>query len=173
MTRDVDFRNVYPAIRVPTLVLYRNYRPGAADIYRRVANLIPDARAVELPGADYMGIFLHEPARAIESFLASVPHHPEPDRMLLTVFFTDVVGSTERLAHLGDAGWRALVERHHELVRRLLTRFRGREVDTAGDGFSPCSTGRRVQFAVRVQFTKGSLRWESRRVPVSTRASAR
>ena len=71
----------------------------------------------------------------IESFLRSVPHLPEPDRMLVTILFTDLVGSTERLAELGDTGWRELVERHHGIVRRLLARYRGREVDTAGDGY--------------------------------------
>jgi class 3 adenylate cyclase len=135
MMRGVDFRDVYPAVRVPTLVLYSTYRPDAREIYRRVAGLIPDASVVELPGADYMGLFLDDPAREIEEFLGSHAYRPEPDRMLVTVLFTDLVGSTERLAQLGDAGWREFVERHHGLVRRTLTRFKGREIDTAGDGF--------------------------------------
>jgi class 3 adenylate cyclase len=135
MTAEVDFRDVYPAIRVPTLVLYREYRPDAAAIYGDVARLIPDARLVGLPGDDYMGVFLDEPAREVETFVRGLRPRPEPETMLVTVLFTDVVGSTTHLAEMGDAAWRDLAERHHELVRRLLDRFRGREVDTAGDGF--------------------------------------
>ena len=82
-----------------------------------------------------MGIFLEDPAREIEEFLRDVPAYAEPERMLTTVLFTDVVGSTERLSELGDTSWRDLVERHHDLVRRLLSRYRGTEIDTAGDGF--------------------------------------
>ncbi len=130
-----DFADVYRAIRVPTLVLYSRYRPDAREVYARVADLIPEGRSVELPGEDYIGIFLDEPMREIEPFLRSVPWHEEPDRLLVTVLFTDLVSSTERLAELGDTRWRELVERHHEVVRRLLARYRGTEIDTAGDGF--------------------------------------
>ncbi len=135
MIVDVDFRDIYPSVRVPTLVLYRPYRPEARDMYGDVARLIPDSRLIELPPGDYMGIFLEDPAREIEEFLRDVPAYAEPERILTTVLFTDVVGSTERLSELGDASWRALVERHHDLVRRLLSRYRGTEIDTAGDGF--------------------------------------
>jgi class 3 adenylate cyclase/pimeloyl-ACP methyl ester carboxylesterase len=132
---EVDFRDIYPAVHVPTLVLYRAYRPEARDMYGDVARLIPDARLVELPGVDYVGIFLDEPAHEIEAFLRDLPVREETDRVLTTVLFTDLVGSTERLAALGDTGWRELVGRHHELVRRTLSRYRGTEIDTAGDGF--------------------------------------
>lgn len=132
---EIDFRDVYPAVHVPTLVLYRAYRPEAHDMYGDVARLIPDARLVEVPGQDYTGVFLEEPAREIEAFLRDLPTDAEPERVLTTVLFTDVVGSTERLSELGDARWRDLVERHHDLVRRTLTRHRGIEIDTAGDGF--------------------------------------
>lgn len=132
---EIDLRDIYPAVRVPTLVLYRAYRPEARDMYGDVARLIPDARLVEVPGVDYIGIFLEEPAREIEAFLRDLPVHAESDRVLTTLLFTDLVGSTERLATLGDAGWREVVGRHHELVRRTLSRYRGTEVDTAGDGF--------------------------------------
>ena len=135
VVNEIEFRDIYPAVHVPTLVLYRAYRPDAREIYGDVARLIPDARLVELPGNDYMGIFLEEPAREIEAFLRDLPAYAEPERLLTTVLFTDVVGSTERVSELGDAGWRDLVERHHELVRRTLARFRGIEIDTAGDGF--------------------------------------
>lgn len=135
MMVEVDFRDVYPSVHVPTLVLYRAYRAEARDMYADVARLIPDSRLVELPGGDYQGIFLDEPAREIEAFLRGLPAHAEPERVLTTVLFTDLVGSTERVSELGDAGWRELVERHHALVRRNLTRYRGTEIDTAGDGF--------------------------------------
>jgi class 3 adenylate cyclase len=133
--QEIDFRDVYPAVRVPTLVLYRAYRPEARGMYGDVARLIPDARLVELPGNDYFGVFLEDPAREIETFLRDLPVHVEPQRVLTTVLFTDLVGSTERLATLGDSGWSELVGRHHELVRRTLGRYRGTEIDTAGDGF--------------------------------------
>jgi class 3 adenylate cyclase len=116
-------------------VLYREYRHDAHEMYADVARLIPDSRLVALPGNDYMGIFLDDPAREIEAFLRDGPTSGEPERVLTTVLFTDVVGSTEQLSQLGDASWRDLVERHHDLVRRLLTRYRGTEIDTAGDGF--------------------------------------
>ena len=135
MVREVDFREIYPAVRVPTLVMYREYRPEAREMYGEVARLIPGAGLVGLPGKDYFGIFLEEPAREIEAFLRDQPAHAEPERLLTTVLFTDLVGSTERLADLGDQRWRELVERHHDLVRRMLSRYRGVEVDTAGDGF--------------------------------------
>jgi class 3 adenylate cyclase len=135
MVNEVDFRDVYPAVHVPTLVLYREYRPEARDMYGDVARLMPDARLVGLPGEDYLGIFLEDPAREIEAFLRDLPAHSEPERMLATVLFTDVVGATKRISELGDAGWRELVERHHQIVRRTLTRYRGIEIDTAGDGF--------------------------------------
>jgi class 3 adenylate cyclase len=135
MEREVDFREIYPAVRVPTLVMYREYRPDAREMYGEVAHLIPGAELVGLPGKDYFGIFLEEPAREIEAFLREQPAHAEPERLLTTVLFTDVVGSTERMTDLGDERWRELVERHHDLVRRMLSRYRGVEVDTAGDGF--------------------------------------
>jgi class 3 adenylate cyclase len=134
MINEGDLRDVYPAIRVPTLVLHRHDPPEDRDAYRRVASLIPDVRVVELPGAG-SEIFLDEPAREIEAFLCSLPARLEPDRMLVTVLFTDIVDSTDRLAELGDTGWREFVERHHGAVRRSLARFRGQEIDTAGDGF--------------------------------------
>jgi class 3 adenylate cyclase/pimeloyl-ACP methyl ester carboxylesterase len=135
MMTEVDFRDVYPAIHVPTLVLYREYRPEAREMYGDVARLIEGAQLVGLPGDDYVGIFLEDPARAIEAFLRDQPQVAEPERVLTTVMFTDVLGSTHRLSQLGDSGWRELVERHHSLVRAALARHRGTEVDTAGDGF--------------------------------------
>ncbi len=134
----IDVRDVLGAVRVPTLVLTRAddqfLRSGHG---RYLAEHIPSSRFVELPGRDYFyfvgdaELLLDE----VQEFLTGVREAPEPDRVLATVMFTDIVGSTERAAALGDRVWRDLVERHHAAVRRQLNRFRGREVDTAGDGF--------------------------------------
>ncbi|HEV8676495.1 MAG TPA: adenylate/guanylate cyclase domain-containing protein, partial [Methylomirabilota bacterium] len=98
---------------------------------------IPGAKYVELPGIDHLPFV--GPADTIldeiEEFLTGVRHGPEPDRVLATVLFTDIVGATERAAALGDRRWRELLEQHHATVRSELGRFRGREIDTAGDGF--------------------------------------
>src|SRR6266480_4075689 len=142
MNIDVDVCGVLPLIRVPTLVMHRKDEE-AWDIRsgRYLAEHIPGARFVELPGADFSpSLGEQEPVFAeLESFLGDVVAgtHPEvePDRVLATVLFSDIVGSSEKAATLGDRAWRELLLRHHELVRRQLVRFRGREVDTAGDGF--------------------------------------
>jgi class 3 adenylate cyclase len=142
MNIDVDVCDLLPSVRVPTLVLHRK-DGGAWDILsgRYLADHIPGARFVELPGADFSPQLGDQEAlfAELESFLADVvagKHaEVEPDRVLATVLFSDIVGSSEKAASLGDRAWRELLERHHELVRRQLVRFRGREMDTAGDGF--------------------------------------
>ena len=142
MNIDVDVCDVLPLIRVPTLVMHRKER-GAWDIRsgRYLADHIPGARFVELPGADFSpAVGDQEKLFAeLETFLADVVagKHAgvEPDRVLATVLFSDIVGSSEKAVSLGDRSWRELLQRHHELVRRQLERFRGQEVDTAGDGF--------------------------------------
>jgi class 3 adenylate cyclase len=138
MNTQIDVREVLPAIRVPTILIYRT---DDADVHvdegRYIAELIPGARFVEVPGADHSmwtgdaTAILDE----IEEFLTGVRRGPEPDRVLATVLFTDVVGSTELATRLGDRAWRDLLGRHHAAVRRELGRWRGREVDTAGDSF--------------------------------------
>jgi pimeloyl-ACP methyl ester carboxylesterase len=138
MNAEMDIRHVLPAIRVPTLVLHSAgdgiLPPGGS---RYLADRIPGARFVELPGIDHVpwGEDADAILDEIEEFLTGVRHGPEPDRVLATVLFTDIVGSTEKAAALGDRRWRDLLESHHLLVRRELGRFRGREIDTAGDGF--------------------------------------
>jgi pimeloyl-ACP methyl ester carboxylesterase len=142
MNREIDVRHVLPAIRVPTLVMHGTddeVVPG--EVARFLADRIPGARLIELPETGHLalrgsGAIENE----IERFLTEVWEgggwgEAEPDRVLATVLFTDIVGSTERAAELGDRAWRELLERHHAVVRRQLVRFRGREVDTAGDGF--------------------------------------
>ena len=142
MNIDVDVCDLLPSIRVPTLVMHRT-DGGGWDIRsgRYLADHIPGARFVELPGADFSPAFGDQETlfTELEGFLADVVagRHAEvePDRVLATVLFSDIVGSSEHAVSLGDRAWRELLERHHELVRRQLVRFRGREVDTAGDGF--------------------------------------
>jgi pimeloyl-ACP methyl ester carboxylesterase len=132
MLLDLDVTEVLPAIRVPTLVVSKEFaREEAADVAARIRG----AEHVVVPGE---GVAIHEndfAAEAIEAFLAGAQQQRIPDTVLSTVLFTDIVGSTERAAVLGDRSWRELLERHNELVRRELTRYRGRELDTAGDGF--------------------------------------
>jgi class 3 adenylate cyclase len=108
-----------------------------AEASRYVGERIPGAKIVELPGADHMP-WLGDQAAAldeIEEFLTGVRPHPALDRVLATVLFTDIVGSTELAADVGNRRWRQLLEDHNSVVRRELDRFRGRELNTAGDGF--------------------------------------
>ncbi|HEU0195154.1 MAG TPA: adenylate/guanylate cyclase domain-containing protein [Gaiellales bacterium] len=130
---EVDLTGVLPAVRVPTLVLYRAPEQRTAD---EVAARVPNARCVRVSGDDYLEIYLSpEIADEISRFVAGGPVPDVPDTVLVTVMFTDIVGSTERAIALGDAAWRDLLAAHHDAVRRALTLFRGEERDTAGDGF--------------------------------------
>jgi class 3 adenylate cyclase len=138
MNSEIDVRHVLPAIHVPTLVLHRTGDVTVSvEAGRYQAAQIPGARYVELPGVDHLPFVGDREAilNEIEEFLTGVRPAPEPDRVLATVLFTDIVGSTERAARLGDRGWRDLLRAHHAVVRRELARFRGREIGTAGDGF--------------------------------------
>jgi class 3 adenylate cyclase len=132
MARDVDIRDVLPSIPVPTLVMHLARH---ADEGRYVAERIPGARRVEIAGLDTMFFLAPGIDDELERFVKSVWGAAEPETVLSTVLFTDVVGSTERAAELGDRRWAELIASHHALVRRQLDRFRGRELDTAGDGF--------------------------------------
>ena len=135
---EIDIRSVLPAIRVPTLVMHRTGdRVCHVGNGRFLAENIPGSRYVELDGDDHMfytgnsGALMDE----VEEFLTGARHGAETDRALLTIMFTDIVGATQTAERIGDESWRKLLERHHATVRAQLTRFRGREVDTAGDGF--------------------------------------
>jgi class 3 adenylate cyclase len=171
MNLDVDITGVLPLIRVPTLVMYRaeiqvlDVRTG-----RYLAEHIPGARLVELPGRDFAPQ-LGDPDRffaELESFLQEVVKgegwEVEPDRVLATVLFTDIVDSTARAAELGDRAWRRLLQQHHETVRSQLGRFRGKEVDTAGDGFFATFDGpaRAIHCAFAIQDTVRELDLEVR-----------
>jgi class 3 adenylate cyclase len=132
MTVDVDVRDVLGAIRVPTLVASV---PATREEAAYVADRIPGARRFEVPGPD-IAVYLQLDTLVpeLERFVGALEIE-EPETILATVLFTDIVGSTAKLSEIGDARWRELVERHHALVREQLGRFRGREIDTAGDGF--------------------------------------
>ena len=135
---DVDVRAVLGSIRVPTLVFHRrdnHWIPAAFG--RHLAAHIPGARLVEIDGADHF--YYHGDAdgmlSAVQEFLTGEREAPDDDRVLATVVFTDIVGSTEKASTLGDQAWGDLLVRHHGVVRRQLAHFRGREIATAGDGF--------------------------------------
>jgi class 3 adenylate cyclase len=134
----IDARHVLPAISAPTLVIHRTGDQmvpiGAARV---LAAGIPGAKLVELPGNDHV-MLVADPDQIVdqvEEFLTGHRSEREPDRMLATVMFTDIVDSTAKAADLGDSRWRELIERHDQLMRRQLERHRGREVKTMGDGF--------------------------------------
>jgi class 3 adenylate cyclase len=141
MNMDIDIRHVLPTICVPTRFVHRIEDGIPIEHSRFMAERIPGAELVELVGGDHAPWV--DPDQIVEpvaEFLRRVWdervwEQAEIDRVLATVLFTDIVGSTEKAAELGDREWHELVERHHSLVRSQLVRFRGREVDTAGDGF--------------------------------------
>ena len=135
---ETDVRDVLPLISVPTLIMHRTGdNLIQVENSRYMAERIPGAKLVEFPGDDHLWWFGDQDAIVdeIEEFLTGARHAPEPDRVLATVLFTDIVGSTERAAELGDSAWRELLERHDAVVRRELDVHRGREVKTTGDGF--------------------------------------
>jgi pimeloyl-ACP methyl ester carboxylesterase len=143
MNKEIDVRHVLPAVRAPTLIVH-----GSEDaivpleVARYMASLIPAAQVVEIPGAGHLALGQHAAAigAEIEQFLkdvwaAGAWEEGEPDRVLATVLFTDIVDATAKAVELGDRAWRDLLARHHALIRRELVRFRGAELDVAGDGF--------------------------------------
>ena len=143
MNKEIDIRQVLPTVRVPALVMHGSddqVVPVAVGAY--TAQRLRSARFIELPGVGHLALSTRgtQIQVEIERFLTDVWQtggweDTEPDRMLATVLFTDIVESTAKAIELGDRRWRDLLERHHILVRRELLRYRGREVDTAGDGF--------------------------------------
>ena len=138
MGSQIDVRHVAPSIHVPTLVMH-SPRDTIVDFEqgRWLARTIPDARFVELSGQDHAPWFdcADQVISEVSEFITGVREPLEPDQVLATVMFTDLVGSTERARELGNRRWRELIEQHHAAVRAELSRYRGREIDTAGDGF--------------------------------------
>lgn len=138
MNNEIDVRPVLGSIRVPTLVLHRTGDLTISlEAGRYLASRIPGATLVELPGDDHLP-YIGDSDRVIEEieeFLTGVRHPADDKRVLATVLFTDIVGSTQRAAEMGDSAWADLLQAHHRVVREQLARYGGREVNTAGDGF--------------------------------------
>jgi class 3 adenylate cyclase len=174
--RDTDIRDVLPAIQVPVLVTHRVADEAESiDCARHLAASIPGARLLELPGADHYPFSgdQDELLDPVERFLvASHSAKIDYDRVLATVLFTDIVASTDTAARMGDRAWRDLIASHHKRVRSLLARFRGHEVDVAGDGFlavfdgparavrcglAICEDARALGFDVRVGVHTGEV----------------
>ena len=162
MNSQIDTRHVLPTIRVPTLVVQRT---GDRDVTvgenRWIAEQIPGGRFVELAGDEHLLWAGDQDAllAEIEEFLTGTRSSPEYDRVLSTVLFTDIVGSTERARELGDRRWRDMLDEHHSRVRDVLSQFRGREVDTAGDGFFASFDGpaRAIRAACAIRNGVGGL----------------
>lgn len=139
MNSQIDISDIVSTIGVPTLVVHRRDDQAiSVEGGRFFAKRIPGSRYIELAGTDHLpfvGDNADEISDAIEEFLTGTLARATVDRILATVLFTDIVGSTEKAAALGDRRWRDLLDNHHAIVRRNLARFRGQEIDTAGDGF--------------------------------------
>jgi len=167
MNTQIDVRDVLPTIRVPTLVLQRvDDRDVNVEEGRWIAQQIPQAKYVELPGDEHL-IWAGDVdvvADEVEEFLTGSRSAQASDRVLATVLFTDIVGSTERAASIGDRRWAETVHDHHERVRRELDRFRGREHDTAGDGLFASFDGpaRAIRAACAIRDSVGALGIEIR-----------
>ncbi len=156
MNTFVDVRDVLPTISAPTVVMHRTDDLDAhVEEGRWIAAQIPGARFVEFPGGDHSWWTQGQDAviDVIEELVTGASPAAHPTRVLATVLFTDIVGSTERLGSLGDSGWTRLLDRHHAAVRREIGRFRGHEVDTAGDGFLATFDGpaRAIRAAVAIR----------------------
>jgi class 3 adenylate cyclase len=167
MNTQIDVRAVLPTIRVPTLVLQRvDDRDVNVEEGRWIAAQIPGAKYTELAGDEHLiwAGDVDAVVDEVEEFLTGTRPAREPDRVLATVLFTDIVGSSQRAAELGDRAWRELLGGHHAAVRRQLERFQGREVDTAGDGFLATFDGpaRAVRCGCAIREAVGALGLEVR-----------
>lgn len=167
---EIDVRHVLPAIQAPTLVLHRvGDRTVPVEAGRYLAQHIRGAKYVELPGDDHL-LQAFDPETLdllideIEEFITGVRPGPEPDRVLVTVMFTDIVSSTERAAAVGDRRWRQLLDEYVRMARRQLERFRGREIDVAGDGMFAVFDGpaRAIRCACAIRDSIRSLGLEVR-----------
>jgi pimeloyl-ACP methyl ester carboxylesterase len=143
MNSKADVREVLPLVQAPTLVLHRTGdRDANIEEGRYIAERIPGAKFVELAGDDHIPhVNPDQILDEVEEFLTGAKPAPVSERVLATVLFTDLVGSTEKARDLGDRAWAELLERHHDVVRRELARFGCEEIDTAGDGFLALAEG--------------------------------
>ena len=160
--RDIDVRDILPAIRVPTLVLHRGGDLIATAAQGRyIAARIPDARYVELPGSDHVPVLgdVDPLLDEIEEAVTGERHRSQPDRVLATVLFTDICRSTERAAELGDRRWRDLLVEHDAMVRREVERHRGRLIKPIGDGTLATFDGpaRAIDAALAIRDAVGAL----------------
>jgi class 3 adenylate cyclase len=162
MNAAIDVRPILDSVRVPTLILHRTGdRAVPVESGRYLAEQIPGAKLVEMPGIDHLP-WVGDADRVlgeIEEFLTGVRSVPEQHRMLATVLFTDIVGSTRRASEIGDAAWADLLQAHHEIVREQIRRHGGREVNTAGDGFLATFDGpaRAIRCALAIGSEVGRL----------------
>jgi len=166
MSMEGDVRDILSAVRAPALVLHRT---DARDEAKYLAARLNDARRVEVEGLEDWFSWADPERNEVlleetRQFVEALSEPPRDDRVLATVLFTDIVDSTGRAAELGDTAWRGLVQRHHALVRAELGRFRGEELDTAGDGFFAAfdGPGRAIQCALAIREAVGSLGLEIR-----------
>ena len=167
MNRDIDVRHVLPSTHAPTLILHRT-GDHLLDVQhaRYLARCIPGAKLVELPGEDHSPWMGDRDAvlDEIEQFLTGRRHAKEPERVLATVLFADIVGSTKQAAALGDSRWRELLEAFYAKVREVLQQYRGREISTSGDGFLAAFDGpaRAIRCAGAIRDVVRSLNLEVR-----------
>jgi len=162
MNFDIDVRHVLPSIRVPTLLLHPTRDQAiSVDCSRYMAQRIPGAKLLEIDSDDHLSFLVrpNEIPDMVQEFLTGGRGAVEEDRVVKTVMFSDIVGSTELAAKLGDARWRDLRDAHHGTVRRALAIYRGHEVDTAGDGFYAAFDGpaRAIRCACEVRNSAKSL----------------
>lgn len=167
MNREIDVRHILPAIRTPTMILHRvGDRVSEIGHAHYMAQHIPDAKLVELPGSDHT--FWIDGGRDllahIEQFLTGKQPAYQPERLLATVLFVDIVSSTDRAAQLGDKSWRNLLQEFYLKVREVLQQYRGQEINTSGDGFLAAFDGpaRAIRCADAIRAAVRSLGLEVR-----------
>ena len=166
--RDLDIRDILPAIRAETLVLHRTGdRIVPLGCGRYLAEHIPGRAFRRARGDDHLWVAEETRMRSLmrsREFVTGARHSPEPNRILATILFTDIVGSTRLAAAAGDRPWAALLEAHHAAVRRQLERFQGLEIDTTGDGFFVAFDGpaRAIRCALAIRDAVRSLGLEIR-----------
>ena len=173
MNSQIDVRHVLPTVSAPTLVLHRSGdRDSRVEEGRYLAAHIPGARFVELPGSSHLiSIDADQIVDEVEVFLTGVRRGPDPDRVLATILFTDLVGSTETAVAVGDSRWAELVAEHHAIVRRELHGFAVASSTSPVTVSSPASTGRRGPYGVRSRSEPGSSGSGSACGPESTPAN--